>query len=132
MNSLILGATSRMLLVLLLLFSVFLLLRGHDLPGGGFVGGLVGAGAWALYGIAHGPEKARHALRVDPRALIGFGLLMAVLSGLVPLAVGAVFLEGQWVQIGKFKLGTPAIFDLGVYFIVMGATLTFILAQEES
>ena len=60
---------------LLLLFSVFLLLRGHNEPGGGFVGGLVAAAAFALYVIAFGVERARQALLVKPLTLLGAGLL---------------------------------------------------------
>lgn len=131
MSSLILKVTSRLLLVLLLMFSVFLLLRGHDLPGGGFAGGLIGAGAWALYSIAHGQVEARYAFRVDPRSLLGAGLIAAILSGIASTFVGGVPFEGRWMSGGALKLGSPMLFDLGVYLIVMGATLTIIFSLEE-
>ena len=67
MNSLLLRTAARFLVTLLLLFSIFLLLRGHNEPGGGFVGGLVAAGAFALYGLASNVVEARRALRVDTR-----------------------------------------------------------------
>lgn len=132
MNSLILKATSRILLVLLLLFSLFLLLRGHDLPGGGFVGGLVSAGAWALYSIAHGTIQARYALRFDPRTFLGIGLVVALLSGFVPVFMGQVPFKGLWINFASLKLGSPMLFDMGVYLIVMGATLTIVFALEET
>lgn len=132
MNSLILKATSRILLIFLLLFSLFLLLRGHDLPGGGFVGGLVGAGAWALYAIAHGPVLARYTLRFDPRTLSGTGLLVALLSGFVSVFRGQEPFKGQWIEFAALQLGSPMLFDVGVYLIVMGATLTIIFALEEA
>jgi multicomponent Na+:H+ antiporter subunit B len=136
--SVILRSTARVLLPLLLLFSVFLLLRGHNEPGGGFAGGLVAAAAWSLYAIADGPAAARRALRVDPLALIGLGLLVALSSGLLGLVEVGTFLTGLWVKLpvaglAVVDLGTPVLFDLGVYLVVTGVTLTIILtlAEEE-
>ena len=77
---------TRLLMPLLLLFAVFLLLRGHNEPGGGFVGGLVVAAAFALYLVAFGVARARRALLVKPLTLIGIGLAMALVSGLPALA----------------------------------------------
>jgi multicomponent Na+:H+ antiporter subunit B len=137
-RSLILRTATRALLPLLLVFSIFLLLRGHHEPGGGFVGGLVGGGTFALYALAHGPEEARRALRVDPRDLLGAGLLVAALSGLASLALGLPPFQGLWTTmrfpgIGELDLGTPLLFDVGVYLLVAGVTLTtlFALAEEE-
>ena len=81
---------------LLLLFSVFLLLRGHNEPGGGFVGGLVAAAAFALYAIAYGVERARRALLVKPLTLLGAGLLIALASGVPAVLRGQPFLTAQW------------------------------------
>jgi multicomponent Na+:H+ antiporter subunit B len=136
MNSLILGTATRFLLTLLLTFSVFLLLRGHNEPGGGFVGGLVAAAAFALYALAFDPTSARRALRIDPRTLIAVGLLLAVASGLVGLALGQPFLTGEWAEVHlpglpALDLGTPLFFDIGVYLVVVGVTLTIILALAE-
>jgi len=75
--SLILSTATRLLLPLLLMFSIFLLLRGHNEPGGGFVGGLVAAAAFALHAIAYSVAATRRLLIIDPRALIGTGLLIA-------------------------------------------------------
>lgn len=134
MPSLILSTAARYLLPLLLLFSVFLLLRGHDEPGGGFVGGLVGAAAFVLVGIAAGVDQARRLLRVDPRAALAAGLLLAVASGLPGVALGRPFLTGWWVTLpvaGGAKLGTPLLFDLAVYLVVLGAALTIVFALME-
>src|SRR4029079_1978652 len=81
----ILPTAARFLLPLLLLFSLFLLVRGHNEPGGGFSGGLVAASAYVLYGFAYGAAEARRVLPADPRALIGAGLLLAVASGCLGL-----------------------------------------------
>lgn len=134
MRSLIFLTATTYLLPLLLLLSVYLMLHGHDFPGGGFVGGLVASAAFALYAISHGVEESRKMIRVDPRTLIGVGLLMALLSGCLPLFFGHPFLTGMWTTLGpaiEWKIGTPVLFDLGVYFAVIGATLTIIYSLAE-
>jgi multicomponent Na+:H+ antiporter subunit B len=115
---------------LLLAFSVFLMLRGHNEPGGGFVGGLVAAAAFALYAIAFGTRRARQALRVRPLTLLGAGLLVALLSGVPAVLRGQPFLTALWAP--TVPLGTPALFDTGVFLVVAGVVLmmVFTLAEE--
>jgi multicomponent Na+:H+ antiporter subunit B len=134
-QSIILSTATRYLLPLLLLFSIFLLLRGHYEPGGGFVGGLIAAAAFALNVIAFGVPRTREVLRVDPRILIGAGLLVATISGLFAWLSGnpfftAVWLKQPWPILGT--VGTPLLFDIGVYFVVLGVVLKiiFVLAEE--
>ena len=134
MKSLILQTASRYLMVLLVIFSVFILLRGHNEPGGGFVGGLLIAGAFALYGLAFEPKAARRLLRLDPRTIIGVGLVTSIVSGLAAVWHDHPFLTGQWLPypipfLGK--LGTVFFFDLGVYLVVLGTTLLVLLTLEE-
>jgi multicomponent Na+:H+ antiporter subunit B len=137
MNSLILSSAARLLLPLLLLFSVFLLLRGHHEPGGGFAGGLVAAAGFSLLLIAFDVPTARRALGLDPRTLIGIGLVVALVSGLFGPLTGRPFLTGVWAYLpmpgGALDLGTPLLFDVGVYLVVVGTALTVILtlAEEE-
>jgi multicomponent Na+:H+ antiporter subunit B len=136
MNSFILRVTVRYLLPLLLLFSIFAFLRGHNEPGGGFAAGLIAAASIALYTIAFGVARARQVLSIDPRLLIGSGLLLAIISGLVPMLSGQPFLTGIWLSIpipgsNPFDIGTPFFFDLGVFLAVAGVTLTFIFVFEE-
>ncbi|MPZ12712.1 MAG: Na+/H+ antiporter subunit B [Kiloniellaceae bacterium] len=131
MNSLVLRAASRFLMTLLLLFSVFLLLRGHNEPGGGFIGGLVGAAAFTLHAIAYDVEEARRVLQIEPRHLIGAGLLLAAFSGLVGVLAGRPFLTGQWTSWelpgwGSLEVGTPLLFDAGIYLVVAGTVLTIV------
>jgi multicomponent Na+:H+ antiporter subunit B len=132
-TSLILQATTRFMLPVLLLFSVFLLLRGHNSPGGGFAGGLVAAAAYTLYALAFGPAAAREAVRADTRRLIGVGLLVAAAGGAAGLLVGRPWFTGLWAHPGGVHLGTPLVFDVGVYLTVAGMVLTIILtlAEEE-
>lgn len=137
MVSIILRTATRFLITLLLLFSLFLLFRGHNEPGGGFAAGLVVAAAFALYAIAYDIQAARSALRVDSRTLVAIGLLLTVASGLHGMVLGGdPFLTGQWGEINlpgfeKISIGTPLIFDIGVYITVIGTVLTIILALQE-
>src|SRR6056297_1982940 len=129
MKSLILRTAANYLLPLLLLFSVFILLRGHYLPGGGFVGGLVAAIAFVLHAFANGTQSAQKFLSYNPGYLIPLGLSVALFSGLLPMFLGRAFLTGIWMDdpvpvIGM--LGTPLLFDIGVYLVVIGVTLTII------
>lgn len=135
MKSLILSVAIRYLLPLMLLFSFFLLLRGHNEPGGGFVGGLVAAAAFALYAIAFGVEQARNALRFDTITLIATGLFIAFISAVLPLFGGLPFFTILWYpyELPVFgKVGTAFTFDLGVYIVVFGITSTIIFAMAES
>ena len=136
MTSLILRTATRLLLPLLLLFSVFLLLRGHHEPGGGFTGGLVAAAALVLYRLAFGREIVRRVAPVDARALIGAGLLVAIAGGSAALFVGRPVMTGLWGRVpvpgvGDLDLGTPLVFDVGVYLTVVGVTLSIILPLAE-
>lgn len=133
MRSLILQTATRLLVPLMLLFSVFLLLRGHNAPGGGFVGGLVAAAAVALYAIAEGVVAARQLLRMDPRTLIATGLGVAALSSVLPLLGGKVFFTGLWLAArgNQPVAGTPLVFDVGVYLVVVGVTVTIIFSLAE-
>jgi len=136
MSSLILQTTSRVLQPLMLFVSVFLLLRGHNDPGGGFVGGLLATSAYALHMIAFGIESARRSLPLEPRSLIAAGALLALASALAPLALGRPLFSALWLEVhlprfGLVALGSPLAFDLGVYLLVVGSSLTALFALEE-
>jgi multicomponent Na+:H+ antiporter subunit B len=133
-QSLVLSSATRYLLPLLLLFSIFLLMRGHNEPGGGFVGGLVAAAAFALYTIAFNVQRTRELLRLEPRLLIAFGLSLAFFSGAASWLVGKPFMTSLWSKqpwpvLGK--VGTPLLFDTGVYLVVLGVVLMIIFSLVE-
>jgi multicomponent Na+:H+ antiporter subunit A len=130
LTSSIFRTAARLLMPLLLLFAVFLLMRGHNEPGGGFVGGLVAAAAFALYSIAFGVARARRALLVDPLTLLGAGLLIALLSGLPAILRGQPFLTAQWI-LEPIAAGTPMIFDIGVFLVVTGVVLMMLFNLAE-
>lgn len=131
----ILRTASNYLLPLLLLFSIFILLRGHYEPGGGFVGGLTAAIAFVLHMIANGLKKTRVLLRYHPGILIPTGLLLAFCSGIAPMFTGEAFMTGLWLPEPIPVLGTigsSLFFDLGVYFVVLGVTLTILFTIVEN
>jgi len=134
MPSLILSTATRYLMPLLLLFSVYLLFRGHNEPGGGFVGGLTAAAAFALFAIAEGVAPARRVLYLHPRILLGIGLLLAASAGLVSLFAGLPYATGMWSALeltAVGKLGTPLLFDVGVYLVVVGMVLVIVFELAE-
>lgn len=135
MTSTILRTAARVLMPLLLLFAVFLLLRGHNQPGGGFVGGLVVAASFVLYAIAYGVDAARRALLVDPSTLLNAGLLTALASGLPGVLTGRPFMTAVWTQPGaasrSILVGTPLVFDIGVFLAVVGVVLTIVFTLAD-
>ena len=124
--------SARALSWLLFAASLVILWRGHDQPGGGFVGGLVAALAFALLALAYGVDRAQRALRFKPLSLVGAGLGCALLSGLPGLLSGRAYLTHLWWEPDGWmpKLGTTMIFDLGVYLVVLGAVLTFLFGLQ--
>ncbi|MGG6894478.1 Na+/H+ antiporter subunit B [Rhizobium sp. BR 315] len=135
MNTLIFRTAAPFLTALMLLFSVFILLRGHNEPGGGFIGGLVAASAFAIYGIACGVTAVRRAIVFHPLAIAGFGLLASTLAGFLSAFFGVPFMTGLWVYPHLFgvevALSTVMLFDIGVYLVVVGAITSIALALEE-
>lgn len=135
MNSLILRTASNYILPLLLMFSVFILLRGHYLPGGGFVGGLIAAVGFVLHMFANGLEKTTKLLGIHPGYLLPFGLSIALLSGFAPVFItGEPFMTGVWMKnpipvIGT--IGSALFFDIGVYLVVFGVSLTILFTISE-
>lgn len=136
MPSPVLRSGTRLVAPLVLAFSVFLFLRGHNQPGGGFVGGLVAATAFALVLLVDGLETARRLLRLPPVSILAAGLLVALASGLPPLLAGRPYMTGTWLGFRLpvlGKLGSPVVFDAGVYLVVLGVVLAilFALAEDE-
>ncbi len=135
MKTLIFRTIAPTLTAIMVVFSIFVLLRGHNEPGGGFIGGLIAASAIAIYGIAVGVSEVRKALLVDPISMAGFGVFIAALSGLLSLGQSVPYLTGLWgyISIGatKITISTPMVFDIGVYFAVVGTISAVALALEE-
>ena len=128
----IMATLTRLLLPLALLVSVFILLRGHNLPGGGFIAGLITAVALVMQYLANGVDWTQARLRGNMHPLIGAGLLLAVLTGVASALYGYPFLTSSfghfhWPLLGDFELASAMAFDLGVYLVVVGATLLILI-----
>ena len=135
MNTVIFRTAAPLIVATMLVFSVYICLRGHNEPGGGFIGGLIGAASIAVFGMASGVPAVRRALKVDPLALAGFGVLLAGFAGLMSLFIDAPFLTAIWLYLDMgdttVPLSTPLFFDIGVYLVVFGTISAIALALEE-
>ena len=124
----LLALLSQSLLPLALLVSAFIFLRGHNMPGGGFIAGLVTAVAFLQQYIAHGVGWMKERLHINYQALIASGLLIATATGIGSFMFDKPFMT-TWFDyfhlpwVGEFELASAMIFDLGVYLTVVGATL---------
>jgi multicomponent Na+:H+ antiporter subunit B len=140
MNSTILKAATRVLLPIFLIASVLILLRGHNEPGGGFIGGLMAVIGVALYAVATSIREARAMLRIDPLTLAGIGLACSIAGGLWGAANGGAFLQGVWPfysfdpDLGTqgLPVGSVLLFDTGVYLTVLGAVCAILFGLEEA
>ena len=130
MNTLIFRTMAPILAALMVLFSIIILLRGHNDPGGGFIGGLIAASAAAIYGMANGVGTVRKVLRFNPLGFAGFGVLLTAVAGLLSAFTNVPFLAGLWLP--GYVFGVPGVFDIGVYFVVFGTLTAIALALEDS
>ncbi|MFO7979108.1 MAG: MnhB domain-containing protein [Bacteroidales bacterium] len=135
-NTILLQIAARHLQPLLIILSVVVLYRGHNEPGGGFIGGLMLGSAYILQAMAMGVQKTQKALYFKPLNLTASGLLLAIISGLPGLFAGSPFMSGRWATLfeGTFmelKLGTPLLFDAGVYVTVAGMLMLVMFSIME-
>ncbi len=135
MNTVILRSLAPYLAALMVLFSIFILLRGHNDPGGGFIGGLIAASGFAIFGIAYGVKAVRGALPFHPIGIAAFGLFIALLSAFASILFADAFMTSQWFYITllgvEVPLSTPLVFDIGVYLVVVGTFTSIALTLEE-
>jgi len=125
---LMLRQIARPMLPLALMVSAYIFLRGHNLPGGGFIAGLITAVALILQYIASGMIWTQDRVPFRYHNMIGLGLLFATIAGAGSYAFGYPFLTStfdyiSWPVVGKFEVASALVFDLGVYLTVIGATL---------
>ena len=110
---------------------MLILYSGHNAPGGGFIGGLLAASAYVLYSVAFNLQQARAKLRVEPAFLVAAGLTTALFSGILSMLSDKAFLTGLWINIFSIKIGTPLLFDIGVYLVVIGILLKILFSLME-
>jgi multicomponent Na+:H+ antiporter subunit B len=137
LQSYIYRTVARFAFFLVNLFAVYLLLRGHNYPGGGFIAGLATAISLILLSLAVGLEELHRLIRFDPVQVAGGGLLLAGLTGVAPLLMGRPYLEQFNFHfttrlLGEVHAGTPLLFDIGVYFVVVGVTIKIIFVLARS
>jgi len=129
-NTLIFRTVAPLISAVMALFSLIILFRGHNDPGGGFIGGLIAASAAAVYGLALSVGAVRQLLRFNPIGYAGAGVLIAATSGLLSAAFCGSFLTALWLP--EYVFGTPGLFDVGVYLVVFGTITAAALALEDS
>ncbi len=134
-GSVILKTAARAIIPVVLILAIIVLFQGHNKPGGGFIAGLMVGSCIALYSFAFGPVATRRLLRIDPRTLIGLGLTMALVSVFIPLALDKPLMTSVWTKIplpamDPFKIGTPVLFDVGVFHCVAGVVAEMILSLQ--
>lgn len=125
----LLTAGTRTMVPTLVLFSAYLLVVGHDVPGGGFAGGLIASSALLLVFLTFGTSGLDRALPIDPEALTGVGLALAIVAGLIGLFFEGTFLTYTYASVsapvlGDIKVSSLLLFDLGVYALVVGLVAT--------
>ncbi len=132
-NSIILNSTARLLVFFINVLALYLMLRGHDYPGGGFIAGLVSAISIVLLSLSLGIEEVKRILRVDPVLIAVVGLLLAYGTSFVPLLLDMPFLKHEFIHLhhvpllGEVHVGTPLLFDLGVFLVVIGVTCKILM-----
>ncbi|MFA9480184.1 MnhB domain-containing protein [Phycisphaerales bacterium AB-hyl4] len=136
MSSLILRTAVALIMPLALLFSLFMAIKGHNEPGGGFIGGLIAAVSLAIYRMSNGPDTFRQLIPLHPRIIVFTGMAIALLTALAPLALGLPLLHTWHGYVGLPGGGTAhassaLIFDAGVFLVVVGASIGMIIRLSE-
>jgi len=135
MRTLILENIIKVLIPLFFVFALYMFFRGHDQPGGGFIGGLIATIPFMLHAISFGPSETREKYKLKPLLVASVGLFVALLSGVLPLIASEAFLTGLWTKANLpfiKKFGTPVLFDIGVFMVVFGMVVqvTFLFAGD--
>jgi multicomponent Na+:H+ antiporter subunit B len=138
LDSFILRSVTSLIFLLVNVVSVYLLLRGHNLPGGGFIAGLATGISFILLGLAFGWDELERTIPFESLRLATVGVSLGVLSGLLPLLGGAPFLTHyhfhlhQVPLLGELHVGTPLLFDIGVFLVVVGITIKLVIVLARS
>ena len=124
----ILDQSIKVLYQSILVLALYFLFAGHNLPGGGFVGGLIAGAAVSLRYVSGGAEAVRTTFRVPSHVILGFGLLLSSATALVPVLLGGAVLEHASYEMklpifGTVKVVSALPFDAGVFLVVVGLVL---------
>lgn len=138
LDSFMLRSVIGVIFLLVNIISIYLLLRGHNMPGGGFIGGLMTGMSFILLGLIRGWAELQRQLPLPPLRLAALGVLLAILSGCVPMLFGDPFLTQYNFHLpalpllGELHVGTPLAFDLGVFLLVGGITVKLVIVVARS
>ena len=132
MRNIILEKIARLFLRVMAIFAILLLLRGHNKPGGGFIAGIIIATGFIMYGIVFGSAAIERILYFNTRKWMGVGLLLVLLAAIIPVFMGLSPLTGLWYieklpLVGELHLGTPLLFDTGIFIGVIGVILSIVI-----
>jgi multicomponent Na+:H+ antiporter subunit B len=117
------------------MFAIIVLMRGHNQPGGGFIGGLLAALAIVYKGFAYSLQSVKNKIENSSQRILIAGLLSIVASFIPSVLSRQSFMTGQWIRLsfaGDLKLGTPLLFDIGVFLTVTGVTLLFLFSLTKN
>lgn len=137
-DSFFVRAVIGLVFILVNIISIYLLLRGHNLPGGGFIGGLMTGISFILLGMVRGWAEMQRELPLPPLRLATFGVAVGILSGSIPMLFGQPFMTQYNFYItevpllGDLHLGTPLIFDIGVFLLVSCITVKLVIVLARS
>ena len=136
LRNIILENIVNLFMKVMFIFSIYLLLRGHNNPGGGFIAGIIASTGFIFYAIIFGTDSLQKMIKCKPQTLIGIGLLLVLIAAILPAFLSLEMLTGLWIKaeipiIGTLHAGSPLIFDTGVYFVVAGVILTIIISIME-
>ena len=132
-DSFLARAVVGLVFLLVNILSIYLLLRGHNLPGGGFIGGLTMGMSFVLLGLIRGWKQLQNELPLPPLRVAAMGLLLAILTGIAPMAFGQPFLTQYNLHVesvpivNSLHIGTPLLFDIGVFLVVSFVTLKLVI-----
>lgn len=135
MRTVILQTSIKIFMPLFIIFSLFLLFRGHNAAGGGFIGGLLASIGLFMRSMVLGVNNTIAKYKIRPIGIIALGLLVSAFSIIFPVFLEKPLMTGVWFDISLpliGKIGTPLIFDVGVYFLVIGvvSNITFTLSKN--
>ena len=138
MNSIMLRLTASYLKYVLYLLAVLFFLKGHNTPGGGFIAGLMVASAFILDMLSHSLKDFSKSFKIRPLKIAVFGVLISLFSSILPVFFNQPFFYGLWLPafdlplVGTLHLGTPMLFDLGVFLTVLGFSVSIIYDLEKA
>ncbi|MFC4599340.1 Na(+)/H(+) antiporter subunit B [Cohnella hongkongensis] len=135
-SDLIMQTAAKVLVFMIVTFSIYILFAGHNNPGGGFIGGLITASALTLLYVAFDVDTVHEIIPIDFKIVGAIGVMLALLTGIGAVVADAPFLtQVYWYEdlplLGKTGLGSALVFDLGVYLAVVGTTMTIIRSISE-